>query len=74
MVLLRCRSKSSPRRRSREFVGAGRLEVEHGESEPTYLYYSNSLGPKFAEVAEAIKQLIKGRGADPANRDGALSV
>ena len=43
-----------------EFVGAGRLEVEHGESEPTYLYYSNSLGPKFAEVAEAIKQLIKG--------------
>ena len=43
-----------------EFVGAGRLEVEHGEGEPTYLYYSNSLSPKFAEVAEAIKQLIKG--------------
>ncbi len=43
-----------------EFVGAGRLEVEHGDGEPTYLYYSNSLSPKFAEVAEAIKQLIKG--------------
>ena len=43
-----------------EFVGAGRLELEHGESEPTYLYYSNSLIPKFAEVAEAIKQLTKG--------------
>ncbi len=43
-----------------EFVGAGRLEVEHGEGEPTYLYYSNSLSPKFAEVGEAIKQLIKG--------------
>ncbi len=43
-----------------EFVGAGRLEVEHGEGEPTYLYYSNSLAPKFAEVAEAIKQLTKG--------------
>ena len=43
-----------------EFVGAGRLEVEHGGDEPTYLYYSNSLGPKFAEVAEAIKQLTKG--------------
>ena len=43
-----------------ELVGAGRLEVEHGGGEPTYLYYSNSLSPKFAEVAEAIKQLTKG--------------
>ena len=43
-----------------ELVGAGRLEVEHGEGEPTYLYYSNSLSPKFAEIAEAIKQLTKG--------------
>ncbi|RKU10645.1 ABC transporter [Candidatus Poribacteria bacterium] len=46
--------------RIEELVGAGRLEVEHGEGEPTYLYYSNSLSPKFAEVAEAIKQLTKG--------------
>ena len=44
-----------------ELVGAGRLEVEHGEGEPTYLYYSNSLSPKFAEIAEAIKQLTKGK-------------
>ena len=43
-----------------EFVGAGRLEVEHEAGEPTYLYYSNSLIPKFAEVAEGIKQLSKG--------------
>ena len=43
-----------------ELVGAGRLEVEHGAGEPTYLYYSNSLSPKFAEIAEAIKQLTKG--------------
>ena len=43
-----------------ELVGAGRLEVEHGKGKPTYLYYSNSLSPKFAEVAEAIKQLTKG--------------
>ena len=43
-----------------ELVGAGRLEVEHGDGEPTYLYYSNSLSPKFVEVAEAIKQLSKG--------------
>lgn len=46
--------------RIEEFVGAGRLEVEHGEDEPTYLYYSNSLSPKFAEVAEGLKQLTKG--------------
>ena len=43
-----------------ELVGAGRLEVEHGDGEPTCLYYSNSLSPKFVEVAEAIKQLTKG--------------
>ena len=43
-----------------ELVGAGRLEVEHGRGEPTYLYYSNSLSPKFVEIAEAIKQLTKG--------------
>ena len=46
--------------RIEELVGAGRLEVEHGAGEPTYLYYSNSLSPKFVEVAEAIKQLTKG--------------
>ena len=46
--------------RIEEFVGAGRLEVEHGKDEPTYLYYSNSLSPKFAEVAEGINQLTKG--------------
>ena len=46
--------------RIEELVGAARLEVEHGSGEPTYLYYSNSLSPKFAEVAEAIKQLTKG--------------
>ena len=46
--------------RIEELIGAGRLEVEHGRGEPTYLYYSNSLSPKFAEVAEAIKQLTKG--------------
>ena len=46
--------------RIEELVGAGRLEVEHSQGEPTYLYYSNSLSPKFVEVAEAIKQLTKG--------------
>ena len=41
-------------------VGGGRLEVERREGRPEYLYYSNSLAPKFAEVAEGIKQLVEG--------------
>ena len=46
--------------KTEEFVGGGRLEVERKEDAPTYLYYSSSLTPKFAEVAEGIKQLSKG--------------
>ncbi len=46
--------------KTEEFVGGGRLEVEPKEGKPTYLYYSNSLIPKFTEVAEGIKQLSKG--------------
>ncbi len=46
--------------RIEELVGASRLEVEHDGTEPTYLYYSNSLSPKFVEIAEGIKQLTKG--------------
>jgi len=41
-------------------VGGGRLEVERHEGQPEYLYYSNSMAPKFAEVAEGIKQLVGG--------------
>ena len=41
-------------------VGGGRLELERQEGAPTHLYYSNSLAPKFAEVAEGIQQLKKG--------------
>ena len=43
-----------------ELVGGGRLEVERKAGAPAYLYYSNSLIPKFAEVAEGIKQLSQG--------------
>ena len=43
-----------------ELVGGGRLEVERKAGAPIYLHYSNSLSPKFAEVAEGIKQLSKG--------------
>ncbi len=41
-------------------VGGGRLEVERKEGPPACLYYSNSLAPKFAEVAEGINQLSQG--------------
>ena len=42
-------------------VGGGRLELEREEGAPTHLYYSNSLAPKFAEVAEGIEQLKEGQ-------------
>ena len=42
-------------------IGGGRLEVEQEQGEPAYLYYSNSLAPKFAEVAEGIKRLSQGQ-------------
>ena len=41
-------------------VGGGRLEVERRLGAPEYLYYSNSMAPKFAEVAEGIKRLAGG--------------
>jgi ATP-binding cassette subfamily B protein len=42
-------------------VGGGRLEVDRLDGEPSrHLYYSNSLTPKFAEVAEGIMQLTRG--------------
>ena len=41
-------------------VGGGRLEVERHHGEPAHLYYSSSLAPKFAEVAEGIRQLAQG--------------
>ena len=46
--------------RTEELVGGGRLTVERKMAEPLYLHYSNSLAPKFAEVAEGIQQLSKG--------------
>ena len=46
--------------RTEELVGGGCLAVERKEGKPIYLHYSNSLGPKFAEVAEGIQQLSKG--------------
>ena len=46
--------------RTEELVGGGCLVVERKEGEPVYLHYSNSLVPKFAEIAEGIQQLSKG--------------
>ena len=46
--------------RTEERVGGGCLAVERKGGKPVYLHYSNSLAPKFAEVAEGIQQLSKG--------------
>ena len=44
-----------------DLVGGGRLELDKKKGETVYLHYSNSMVPKFAEVAEAIRQLSKGK-------------
>ena len=46
--------------RTEELVGGGCLAVERKGGEPVFLHYSNSLAPKFAEIAEGIQQLSKG--------------
>ena len=46
--------------RTEELVGGGCLAVVRKVGEPVLLHYSNSLAPKFAEIAEGIQQLSKG--------------
>ena len=46
--------------KTEELVGGGCLAVERKGGEPVSLHYSNSLAPKFAEIAEGIQQLSKG--------------
>ena len=46
--------------RTEELVGGGCLEVVCKVGEPVFLHYSNSLVPKFTEIAEGIQQLSKG--------------
>ena len=41
-------------------IGSGRLELERKQGAPAYLHYTSSLAPRFAEVAEGIRQLTKG--------------
>ncbi|MBT6145991.1 MAG: ATP-binding cassette domain-containing protein, partial [Gemmatimonadetes bacterium] len=41
-------------------VGGGRLDVERRDGATATVYYSNTLAPKFAEVAESLKQLAAG--------------
>ena len=43
-----------------DLVGCGRMEVERDAVAPVYVAYSRSLTPKFAEVAEGIRQLSRG--------------
>ena len=47
--------------KTEELVGGGRLVVERKLGAPVYLHYSSSLIPKFAEVAQGIGQLSKGK-------------
>lgn len=47
--------------RIESLIGGGRLDIERRDGEPTQLYYSNSLAPKFAEVAEGLQLLIDGQ-------------
>jgi len=46
--------------RTEALIGGGRLELERKQGAPAYLHYTSSLAPKFAEVAEGIRQLTKG--------------
>jgi ATP-binding cassette, subfamily B, bacterial len=41
-------------------VGGGRMDIERMSGAPAHVYYSNSLGSKFAEVAETLKQVADG--------------
>lgn len=45
---------------AQQLVGGGFLEVARKEGPPTYLHYSNSLHPKFVEVAAGIGRLSSG--------------
>ncbi len=47
--------------RIESLIGGGRLDIERRDGEPAQLYYSNSLAPKFAEVAEGLQLLIDGQ-------------
>ena len=46
--------------RVEDLVGGGRLDVECNDAEPLRVPFSQSLTPKFAEVAEGLRQLSKG--------------
>ena len=46
--------------KAEELVGGGRLELERKLGGVSTLHYSRSLAPKFAEVAEGIRQLSQG--------------
>lgn len=46
--------------RAEPLVGGGRLDVERRDGATISVYYSNTLAPRFAEVAESLKQLVAG--------------
>ncbi len=44
-----------------QLVGGGFLEIQRRGDAPVFLYYSNSLHPKFVEVAAGIGRIIAGQ-------------
>ena len=52
---------SIARARIEPLVGGGRMEIERDEGFPLQLFYSNSMAPKFGDVAEGINQLSDGK-------------
>ena len=43
-----------------DLVGGGRIEIEKKDGTPVFIPFSQSLRPKFAEVAEGLKRLAEG--------------
>jgi ATP-binding cassette subfamily B protein len=43
-----------------DLVGGGRIEIEKKDGTPIFIPFSQSLRPKFAEVAEGLKRLAEG--------------
>ena len=56
-----CPLESIANARIEPLVGGGRMEIERKQGTPLQMFYSNSLAPKFGEVAEGINQLTKGK-------------
>ncbi len=50
--------------RIEELVGGGRIEIERRDGTPLFVPFSQSLRPKFAEVAEGLKRIADGEATE----------